>query len=629
MSKLCIVLALLFLVSLCGCSLDASLQNFKLSQMDNTAPPTLFSLNFEGKLIHTTYEGITPITVNDSPLFAPSASPAAITTATAKGLGDVTTIAAPAELTDIKHFIRHPYHDAPQPALSAPIPNFNPAGEVAFSPTAGDITTPSPATACTFLSPMPNSTCSATSVSVSLQDITTGTLSIQFNNGQTFDLSMARYQITQLQLGSAGKKVGSQSEARESGGPYQMDLISIGAADYSSSKSYLRQSDSSVQLVYSRATNYDFLKAIAVMPNVDLVFYAGYKPTVDRMGLYVSDKAMTYFRLVANVNPTLDDIPMFGSYRFVEYRNKIYFTLYSGSSRFKLFRMNLDATNVEQVTNFITTGSDDVGGLTVHNGRLYFTARTASTSAGAGKLFFLETDTNGNNLSISRFPTRNTANSDVGSIHSINGRLYVNWSSNTESGLHWVSDDHSQITKITAFADNYSFGVLYAGSSVLAKMDESLSDDRNSLFLFDTTQNQFTILADLRPEGNGYNWKKNEVASAGDRLFFIIQNGEEGGSKIYSTASDGSDLRAETDMEDVDEMVILGDRLFFLGFSGSNDKLYSISATKGGDLQQHSDLNPGGPDFVRSGNGLELYRRNDSTLLLAWDADAFEIKLDE
>ncbi|AHZ86495.1 hypothetical protein EP01_16355 [Bdellovibrio bacteriovorus] len=439
---------------------------------------------------------------------------------------------------------------------------------------------------------------------------------------------MQRYRITQLELGAPGKRVASNSEAREAGGPFTMDLVNVGEMDYSSARTYLRQSDAEVRLIYSRPISYDFLKVVAVMPNTDLVFYSGYKPTVDRMGLFVSNKAMTFFRMVANLNPASDDLSMFGRIQFVEYRNKIYFSLYYGSYQFKLFRMDLDATNVEQVTNFIPGGTDEIGSMVEHNGKLYFTARIDASAGGAGKLFFLTTDTNGNNLAISRFPARNSAGTDVGTLHSINGRLYANWSSDTETGLHWIHNDHSQITKITEFADNYSFEIHYAGNAVLANMTESLSDDRNSLFLFDTTQNQFTLLADIRPAGNGYDWKASEIASIGERIFFK-HRAPAGGSQILSTAQDGSNLRVETALSSIDEMVILGDRLFFLGFSGSNDKLYSISATKGGDLQQHSDLNPGGPDFVRSGNGLELYRRNDSTLLLAWDADAFEIKLDE
>lgn len=611
-----------------ACSLDASLTQEELASIKGATSKSITALQTDRQLIFTEFVGTNSYALNNSALFTPSANPAAVNTTTAKALGDVTVIAAPTVVSDIKPYIRHTHHDSPQPQASGTSAkeNFDDTATVTLSPVLEPTLLPTPtATSCEFQSPMPHSICQSAQITLSLQDFLTDTLAVQFDNGQSFSFSMQRYEIAELELGVAGNLVGSRSEAREEGGPFEIDLVSVGASDYTSSRTYLHQPDGQYRLVFNRPSNYDFLKVAKVMSDLDLVFYLAYKPTVDRVGLYVSDKALSYFRMVANLNPASDDLSQFFRYDFVPYNNKIYFTLDYTSYRTKLFRMDLDATNVEQVTDFVPAGNDGIFGLTTHNGKLYFGANIGSTTDTSGKLFFLQTDPDGSNLAISRFPSRNTTNSDVGSIDSLNGRLYVNWSSGTESGLHWISDDHSQITKITDFADNYSLAFTRYANTIVARMDESLTDDRNSLFLFNPITNQFTLLADLRPQGNGYNWKSGDIIVSNTRIFFKHRGTS--GTQLLSSALDGSDLRAETALKNVSNLAQLGDRIFFLGFdSNDNDKLYSVS-TSGGDLQQHSNLNPGGPDFVQSSNGLELYRRNDSTLLLAWDATAFEIKL--
>ncbi|WII70873.1 DUF5050 domain-containing protein [Bdellovibrio sp. 22V] len=607
-----VLYAILSLLGLSGCSLDASLKSQLLSQVSSER----FKLTPERDLVFTE-QGTLSFAVNTTPLFSPSAVAPAVSTAQLKVLADVTVLATPALVDDIKPLLRPERVDVGTEPLSIPpIPDNFETTPVAFRKSSS-LSGVSSFDQCSLTPLLPGAECSFESVSVPLEEIETGALTFHFDQGEDAQYETKRYKVSRVSFGALTSDISPSFSARESG-------VAVLDNEYyqlsSDNSTYLKTSPTTFRKVYQRSSNYDFLKEIARFG--DYIYFHGYKPNVDYTGLYVMKADFSEFRLVANIRTNASDLSMFGNYEMVLYRGKLYFTLYEADFRSKLFRMNPDGTGVEKISNFVSGAADGIFMLKVYNDKLYFTANVGSTPSTGYKLFYLTTDEGGDNLAIYRFPNMNATGYDIGGIYVVENKLYVVGTTSLGSGVYRISSDHSTWTRILETENYYTFEFVHKSPLWLAAFSESFSDSRYSFFLFNPTNEQFTLLSDLDPDGTTYNIAPENFVLSADRIYFAAST--EGMSALMSTNYQGGDLKVHAlDVSVDDRLAILGDRVFFTAENSSFDKdIYSINAKTGEGLQRHTNMGSWGWNLTNQ----SMYQLPSSELIFVWSGEMFMIE---
>lgn len=603
-------LAVGFVWLLAGCSLDASM--LKLSK--SLGSEQVFALKPNSSIIFTEIASSPANWTYDNAYYANPTGPSAFSSSNIVSLGMVTSLAMPTILSDVKPIIRPPgVAIANNPSEEAPYPSSFSSDYIVLSKDSESVGTIMSADGCQLAPAIPGVTCAKESISIPRDQLISGLLSIDLTGG-SISLPMKKFTMSKVNFSNGVTWGRLANPEHNSGGVEVSDSIFLALSGSGFGRGCLLTNTTCKDIMFSSTGNNGFFAGPVVAGKR---YFKAYKPGISRTTLYIADTDFSNIKQITDSYVSGNDISSSTEFDITEFKSKIYFTLFAGGvSSSKIFRMNPDGTDVEQITDFVSGASDSIGNLTVFGGKLLFTARTGATSADQGKLFILDTDSDGSNLTIQRIPSLAAA-PEVGGIHVIDGTLYLSAETAAQGiGLYKVSADLLIWTKVANLENNYSIEFFKEGGIWFSGMKEDLADSMDSYFIFNPVASEFTLLIDLNDDGTTYNIGPEAFVVTSERIYFAGSGETESG--LFSTNREGSDLKIHTAGIGVDsKLTMIADRLFFLGADISETaNLYSLDAATGEDIVQHSDV-------ASSGSVLDSMYRIDSNTLFFIGGNGF------